>query len=474
MILALWEIFTVSVFEGSYAMGMGRRVGERQQEMWIATESLPEMPQHVFYEKLNGILAEADFDPFVEELCAPFYAANVGRSSIPPGVYFRMLLIGYFEGIDAQRGIAWRCADSLSLKAFLGYQLNEATPDHSSLTRIRDRLPLEIHEQVFTFVLSLADDHQLLSNKTVAVDATLLEANAAMKSIVRKETGEDWKAYVRRLAAEEGVEINDDAELRKYDKTRKNKRVSNDEWESETDGDARIAKMKDGRTHLAYKAEHTIDLDSDFVLDARIYHASAADSATLLESLDAAQANLFDAGVYRPIEEVVADKGYHKNETLAACRRWRYWGLRTYIPEPSSPYERRWDDKPRGYRDAVYANRRRLRGARGKRLQKRRSEFVERSFAHVCETGGGRRSWLRGIEKVAKRYSITVAARNLGVLMRQLFGIGKPRCSGSAIGFVHCFQVTITTWWKALQRTDGILQITTPKTANSPRFATAI
>ncbi|WP_339910747.1 transposase [Symmachiella dynata] len=223
----------------------------------MATGALPNVPKHIFYDKLNAMLAAGDFDDFVEEWCEPFYADNVGRPGIPPGVYFRMLFVGYFEGIDSQRGIAWRCADSRSLARFLGYGQNEATPDHSSPTRIRDRLPLEIHEQVFAFVLSLANDHKLLSNKTAAVDSTYLEANAAMKSIVRKETGEDWKEYVRRLAAEEGIDIDNDEDLRKYDKNRSGKKVPNAEWESKTDGEARIAKMKDGRTHLAYKAEHT-------------------------------------------------------------------------------------------------------------------------------------------------------------------------------------------------------------------------
>ncbi len=423
---------------------MGRRAGERQGEFWVASESLPDVPRHIFYDKLNAILADGGFDEFVEGLCELFYADNVGRPGIPPGVYFRMLFIGYFEGIDSQRGIAWRCADSRSLAKFLGYGPNEATPDHSSLTRIRDRLPLEIHEQVFAFVLSLADDQKLLSNKTVAVDSTFLEANAAMKSIVRKETGEDWKAYVRRLAAEEGIEINNDEDLRRYDKNRKNKTASNKEWESETDHEARIAKMKDGRTHLAYKAEHTIDLDSEFLIDASVYHADIADSATLLTSIDAAQQNLWEAEVYREIEEVVADKGYHKNETLADCRRWNYWGLRTYIPEPDSPFERRWTDKPEEQKAAVYANRRRVNGKRSKRLQKKRSEFVERSFAHVCETGGARRTWLRGLEKINKRYKTHVAARNLGLLMRKLFGIGKPRCVQGSLGVLDLLHVAMT------------------------------
>lgn len=242
-------------------MGMGRRKRERQQELWVATSALPEVPQHVFYDKLNRLLDESEFDEFVEELCTPYYAADVGRPGIPPGRFFRMLFVGYFEGLDSQRGIAWRCGDSRSLRAFLFLEHDEASPDHSSLSRIQSRLPISVYEQVFRFVLALADEHKLLANKTVAVDSTYLEANAAMKSIVRKETGEDWKAYVKRLAEEEGVEIEDDNDLRKFDKTRKNKKVSNAEWESKSDADSRIMKMKDGRTHLAYKAEHTIDLD---------------------------------------------------------------------------------------------------------------------------------------------------------------------------------------------------------------------
>ena len=186
-------------------MGMGRRKWERQQEFWVTTTSLPDVPQHVFYEKLNRLLDEHDFDRFVEDLCEPYYVANVGRDSIPPGLYFRMLFVGYFEDIDSQRGIAWRCADSRSLRSFLFLENHESSPDHSSLSRISGRLPLEVYEQVFCFVLGLAEEHNLLSNKTVAVDSTYLEANAAMKSIVRKDTGKGWSDYVRELAKEEGI-----------------------------------------------------------------------------------------------------------------------------------------------------------------------------------------------------------------------------------------------------------------------------
>ena len=422
-------------------MSMGCRRTERQAEFWVATDSLPQTPRHVFYEKLNEILAGGGFDDFVEDLCEPFYAKNAGRPGIPPGVYFRMLFVGYFEGIDSQRGIAWRCADSRSLSAFLDYDINERTPDHSSLTRVRNRLPVAVHEEVFAFVLRLAEEYKLLSNKTVSVDSTYLEANAAMKSIVRKDTGEDWKEYVRSLAEEEGVEINSDEDLRKFDKQRKNKKVSNAEWQSSSDAESRIAKMKDGRTHLAYKAEHTVDVESEFILDATVYHADRADTDTLIESVTNAQENLERAEVYRDIEEAVADKGYHANQTLADCREWGSFGLRTYIPEPNSGYERRWSDKPPEFKEAVYANRRRVKADRSKRLQKKRSELIERSFAHVCETGGARRTWLRGLEKVNKRYTIVTAARNLGLIMRGLFGIGKPRCLQGGFSFAYFLQV---------------------------------
>jgi transposase len=403
-------------------MSMGHRSSEQQKDLWIAIADLPTSPGHVFYEKLNSLLNEADFDRYVEELCRDYYAEDSGRESIPPGVYFRMLFVGYFEELNSQRGIAWRCSDSFSLRDFLGIPLHEATPEHSSLSRIRQRLPLVVHEHVFAFVLKVAQDKKLLRGKTVAVDATTLEANAAMKSILRKDTGEDWKEYLKRLAAEEGLEDLSDEELRRFDKKRP-KKVSNKEWQSPTDPDSRITKMKDGRTHLAYKAEHAVDLDSEFVLAATIHTADQADSATLVDSILHAQVNLVLAGREQEVDEAVADKGYHKAETLACCET---LNVRTYIPEPKRE-KRTWEDKPESWRRATSANRRRVRGKRSKRLQRLRSEYVERSFAHVCETGGGRRTWLRGLEKVTKRYLVQVAAHNLGLLMRKLFGIGKPR-----------------------------------------------
>ena len=339
-------------------MALGKRRDE-QQEMWVATTSLPKSQGHVFYRKLNAVFAEAGFDRMAEELGRPYYHERIGRPSIPPGVYFRMLLVGYFEGLSSQRGIAWRCADSLSLREFLGVPLTEDTPDHSSLTRVRDRLPLEVHTAVFDWALRLLAEKGLMPGKTVAIDSTFLEANAAMKSIVRRDTGEDWNEYLRRLMQErEGVENPTDEELRRFDRTRKDKRVSNEEWGSKTDPDSRIAKMKNGETHLAYKAEHVIDLETEVVLAASIRHADEADTDTMVDSLIEAQVNLTEAGVDVEIEEAVGDKGYHATDTIELAES---VNVRTYIPERKQKGKRNWRDVPEEKRRAVINNQRRVR-----------------------------------------------------------------------------------------------------------------
>lgn len=403
-------------------MALGRR-GEQQPGMWVATTSLPRSAGHPFYTRMNALLAEARFDEFAEAQCAPSYAERLGRPSIPPGVYFRMLLVGYFEGLDGQRAIAWRCSDSLALREFLGLGVTKPVPEHSSLTVTRQRLPLAVHEAVFARILELAATKGLLRGKTVAVDATTLEANAAMKSIVRRDTGETWQQYIRRLATDEGVAAPTDEDARRLDRRRKKKRVSNADWQAPSDPASRITKMKDGRTHLAYKAEHVIDLDTEVILAPQIYPGDAGDTSTVETSLRKAEAYGDALPMPVVIEEVVADKGYHAAATLAACAA---VGLRTYIPEPKCG-RRRWDDKPAAWELAYRDNRRRVRGARSRRLQRRRSERVERSFAHTCGSGNQRRTWLRGIENVQKRYLLTAAARNLGLIMRHLFGIGTPR-----------------------------------------------
>jgi transposase len=414
---------------GQFLMAMGKRK-QRQEALFVTAEELPKSAGHPFYQRLNQLLAEAKFDRWIERRCQPYYTQEEkrGQPSISPGLYFRMLLVGYFENLDSQRGIAWRCADSLSLRDFLGVPLNETTPDHSTLTNTRQRLPQEVFEEVFQFVLTIAAEKKLINGKTVGVDSTTLEANAAMKSIVRRDSGEDWKQYVTRLMREAGVLEKSreptDEEIRRYDQKRKPKKVSNEEWVSATDPESRITQMKDGRTHLAYKAEHMVDLNSDLVLAAEIRPATDADTETLVDSVIQARVNLQQAGSKATIEEAAADKGYHAADTLELCE---FVGLRTYIPEPQRKHERRWTDKPAEFQRAVYNNRRRIRRRKGKQLQRRRSELCERSFAHLCDTGGGRRTWLRSLVNVTKRYLIAAAAHNLGRMLRKLFGIGKPK-----------------------------------------------
>jgi hypothetical protein len=363
-----------------------------------------------------------------------------------------MLLVGYFEGIDSQRGIAWRCADSLSLKAFLCYGPTESTPDHSSLTKIRDRLPAELYAEVFQFVLTLVEKHKLLTATVVGVDSTTLEANAAMKSIVRKDTGESWNEYVTRLMREEGV-IDSDAEpsadeLRRYDRRRKDKKVSNDQWENPHDPEAKITKMKDGRTHLAYKAKHVVDLKTGVILAAEVYAGDQSDTATLVPSLEQAQANVEATESGRTIEKAAADKGYHAADTLVECQELDLLGVKTYIPEPA--LRRRWTDKTEEQKAAVLQNRARTQRAYGKRLQRKRSELVERSFAHVCDTGGGRRSWLRGLTNVRKRHLIAAAAHNLGLVLRKLLGAGKPRAFDDLLRVLESLHIAQLTLRKIL------------------------
>lgn len=430
-------------------MAMGKRK-QRQESLFVMVDQLPRSDGHPFYRRLNALLAEAEFDRWIEARCRTFYEQEEkrGKPSIPPGVYFRMLLVGYFEGLDSQRGIAWRCADSFSLRMFLGVPLQEPTPDHSTMSVTRRRLAPEVFDEVFQFVLAIAEKKRLLAGKTVGVDSTTLEANAAMKSIVRRDTGEDWREYVTGLMREEDVippaETPSDDDLRRFDKQRK-KTVSNDDWVSTSDPDARITKLKDGRTHLAYKAEHVIDLDSELVLAAEVYQADQADSDTLVDSVLAAQLNLKGAGSGAEIAEAVADKGYHANATIELADD---LNLRTYIPEPKLKHQRNWTDKPPEFLRAVSNNRRRMARAKGKRLGRLRSERVERSFAHVCDTGGIRRSWIRGLVEVTKRYRLAAAAHNLARIMRLLFGIGKPRVLQAPADLIWLVQFTVFMFWR--------------------------
>jgi transposase len=419
-------------------MAMGRRKQrEKQEDLWIAHTELASAPGHPFYQRLNELLEAEDFDEFVESRCAKFYAAKYGRPSLTPGIYFRALLIGYFEGIGAERGIAWRLADSLALRRFVGIGLDEYTPDHSTISRTRRLMDLDTHREVFAWVLGLLADRGLVKGQRIAIDATTLEANAAMRSIVRRDTGESYEEFLRGLAKASGIETPTREELARLDRKRKKKRTSNKDWKSPADGDARITKMKDGRTHLAHKAEHAVDLDTGAVVAVTLQGADQGDTRTLDETLCEAgiaveelagreaelqpenppQVNL------RGIEELVTDKGYHSG---AVVQRVKSYEVRSYIPEKQQKARRNWQGKAEE-QQAVYANRRRVQGNYGKSLLRRRGELVERSFAHCYETGGFRRTHLRGHQNILKRQLIHVGAFNLSLILRKLLGAGTPR-----------------------------------------------
>ena len=407
-------------------MALGRQ-GAVQRELLIGWHEVPTAPGHVFYDRVNTVLNGAGFDRQVEALCASHYAAKAGRPSVPPGRYFRMLFVGYFEGLDSERGIAWRGADSLSLRQFLKLGPSEAVPDHSTLSRTRARLPLEVHDAVFALVLGLVAEHGLVKGRRVGVDASPMEANAAMRTIVRCEDGAGWQAMLEELARASGVDTPSADRLRQFDRTRP-KRVSNAEWASPTDPEARITRLKDGRTRLAYKPEHAVDLDTGAILAAPIHPGDAGDTLTLEATLEIAAANLDTLDLAPAPEapaEVVADKGYHAREVL---KRLADGPWRTRIAAPARRGVLRWHGDS-GARRAVYANRTRLLSGVARVALLLRAVLCERAFAHVLDRGGMRRTWLRGRANVAKRYLVHVAGHNLGLLMRALFGAGTPRAA---------------------------------------------
>jgi len=403
-------------------MAMGKRSKrERQEELWIATGAIVETPGHAFYDRLNEILGCNGFDRRVEHLCQRYYRGHRGRPSIAPGVYFRMLLLGYFEGLDSERAIAWRVADSLSLRKFLGYGLDEKTPDHSTISRTRRLYWLSTHQAVFGWVLKVLAEAGLVRGETISIDATTLEANAAMRSIVRRDTGEEYEAYVRQLAEAAGLEEPTREQLARFDRKRK-KKGANRDWKSPDDPDARITRMKDGRTRLAHKAEHAVDLSTGALLSVTLQPADQGDTTTIFETLDAAGVAAQEIG-REGVKEVVADKGYHSATVLVGLRD---QGIRSYVCEPDRG-RRRWTDKPVEQQEQVYGNRRRLRGGRNPHLQRKRQELAERSFAHMYGTGAMRRLYLRGHINILKRLVVHGAGFNLALYMRGVLGVGKPR-----------------------------------------------
>ena len=439
-------------------MAMGKRKKLRQQRLWVQPSQLAKGPGHPFYTRLNQLLEEHGFDAFVEARCSGLYAETMGRPSLPPAVYWRLLLVGYFEGLGSERAIAWRLADSLSLRHFCGYELTDTIPDHSTLSRTRRLMTDEVHSAVFGWTLAVLVKTGLLSGKTLGVDATTLEASAAMRSIVRRDTEATYAEYLKQLAAEDEDPEPSRQELARRDRKRK-KKTSNRDWKNPHDPEAKITRMKDGRTHLAYKAEHAVDLESGAVVAVTVQPADRGDTSSQEETLEEAGRNLgellADEETAKRVSEddlmseLVANRGYHSDAVLESCAG---LGLRSYIPEPKRP-RRRWRDRKEA-QARLYANRRRTRGIRGRKLARLRAERVERTFAHCYETGGLRRVHLRGRDNVRKRVLIHVAAFNLGLVMRQLLGAGTPRgfqtLAGRLLAGLPGFQSLLNSLWEQI------------------------
>ena len=403
---------------------MGTRQTE-QPPLWVATSDLPSSPGHPFYAKLSAILDAEGFDRFAEDQCRRFYAPTMGRPSLEPGRYFRLLLVGYFEGLDAERGIAWRAADSLAVRRFVRLGIEEAAPDHSTISRTRRLIDVDTHRAVFTWVQQRLVAAGLLKGRTIAIDATTLEANAAMRSIVRRDTGESYQAFLTRLAETSGIQTPTREALARLDRKRK-KKTSNKDWTNPHDPDAKVTKMKDGRTHLAHKAEHAVDLETGAIVAVTVQGADQGDTTTIGETATAAADQIEDAqaDVDEPqaLEEIIGDKGYHSNQSMVDLEA---VGIRSYIAEPDRG-RRDWSKQPDA-QAPVYRNRRRMRGPRGRRLMRQRGERIERSFAHLYDTGGMRRTHLRGHQNILKRLLIHAGGFNLGLLIRSILGVGTPR-----------------------------------------------
>ena len=325
-------------------MALGKRK-RKQTSLWVETSQLQARGRHPFYDRLNEILDRAKFDSYAERMSRKYYAPTMGRPSIAPGVYLRCFLVGYFEGIDSERGIAYRVSDSLSLREFLGLSLEEQTPDHSTLSKTRRLMNLGTHKAMFRWALQQVAREGLLSGKNLGVDATRLEANAALKSIVRRDNGVSYDEHVTQLMQTEGIEEPTPAERQRFDRKGK-KSLSNRDWVNRYDREARITKMKDGRTHLAYKAEHAVELETGAVVALTVQAADRGDTASMATTLAEAGCTVTElagqaagADAVGPVaavsevgvERVVADKGYHSKqalEDLAAV------GVRTVIAEP--------------------------------------------------------------------------------------------------------------------------------------------
>jgi transposase len=398
----------------------------QQPEFWITADKVAGPAQSNFYLKLDETLESFGFAAKVRAVCAPAYdKSGVGRPGIDPVVYLKMIMVGFFEDLPSERAIAARCADSFSIRAFLKYELHERTPEHSSLTVIRQRLGLEIYESIFVLMLQALQEHGLLRGKNLGIDASVIEANASLRALVNRNTEEQYWDYVKRLAAQQGVDPDDTAAVRKFDRNRPGK-GSNAEWKNPHDPDAKIGRTKDGATDMIYKPEAVVDLDTGAIVQAQVQLGDEVDHQDMSVRILEAQQNINRAVGEEldvlTVQSATSDKGYYAVNELQSLQR---EGIRTIISDPID--NRRLDKLEPAEKKAVLAARRSVKSKSGKELLRRRGMHIERSFAHILDCGGIRRATLRGWENLNKRYKLAAAFYNLSQLMRKLFGFGTPK-----------------------------------------------
>ena len=406
-----------------------------QEEFWVARKAIRLSKGATFYDQLGERLDEIGFGEKVRELCAPYYEKeDLGRPPVDPEVFFKMFFVGFFEGIGSERGIASRCEDSLSIRRFLRYDLTEATPDHSTVSKIRRRLPLEVFEEVFSGSLLPLHRAGLLTGERIGLDSSIFEANASHDRLVRREDGMSYQDYIAKLAEEAGIDPSDKAAVHRFDRTRKDKRTSNAEWFSPNDPDAKFGPRKDGAWDMTHKVESAVDLDSGAILSIEVQPSDKSDATNMAEHFETAaqmaqyaadQADDDDAAVdgeEKPVRKGIADKGYHKNEELLKLKE---VGMEPVIAEPFGKAI----PQDEAQAEAFEANRRNRKSDEGKQAMRDRAEKVERSFRHLLDYGGARRTTLCGHLNISKRMLLSGMSFNLSILFWNLHGVGTLKQS---------------------------------------------
>lgn len=454
---------------------------EKQAEFWVEATRLPAATPGAFYQKVNATLESMSFAQEVWKICAPAYAdaSRGGRPGIDPVVYLKMLMIGFFEDLPSERAMASRCADSLSVRGFLGYGLEETTPDHSSLSVIRQRLSLEQLEGIHIVLLQALRQHGLLKGKRLGIDSSVIEANASLRALEHRNTEEGYWDYVKRLAAAEGVDVSDTTAVRRFDKRREGRKTSNPEWVNPHDPDAKIGRTKDGASDMIYKPEHVNDLDSGAIVSAQVLPGDLADSQEMAERVLGAVGLLHTVALEiaeRPAPELAADEGSFSAGQVAILQE---CAIRTVIVDPQR--HRRNARAPKEVRATLTRARRAVQSKSGKALLRRRGEHLERSFCHVLDHGGLRRATLRGCENLSKRHLVAALTHHLSLLLRNIFGVGTPKqfLAGGKALFAHLQHVLRRSWSLAVT-VFGVLgkmpalHQTSPSTRRAPFSTTAI